>query len=141
MKNRQKNLGLILSLILFACFFAPWSKIANFPGTPDLSGSGFELAINPEIQGTALFVLPILCFVVILTSFVPWNNRWLQVLTGLTPLAVATAGLIYGSNEMSTKMMDLIPVIRPFIDWGVYATLGVGFLLFVNGLIGKKRPS
>lgn len=133
MKSRQKTLGLILSIGLLACFFAPWSKFFGLPG------SGFELARSPKIDGEPLFVLPALCSIVILMSFLSWNNRWLQILTGLTPILAAVAGLFFASKEMEVEISDLLPIIRPFMDWGIYGTLGVGVLLFLNGVIGRKR--
>lgn len=133
MNKRQKTLGIVLSIALLASFFMPWSKFFALPG------SGFDLAISPEIDGTALFVLPGLCVVVILTSFMAWNNRWLQILTGLTPVLAVLCGLIYASREMQVSIGDLLPTIRPFIDWGVYAAIIVGVILFLNGLIGRKH--
>lgn len=132
-RTRQNILGLILSGLLLACFFAPWSKFFALPG------SGFALALSPKIEGGALFIFPVLCLIVMVTSLLRWNNRWLQVLTGLTPILAVTGGLVYAARDMEVSLGDLLPTIRPFIAWGVYVTLIIGCLLLLNGLFSGRR--
>lgn len=132
MKNR---LGLIFALVLLGSFFAPWSKFFALPG------SGFHLALDPKIEGMVLFVLPVLCLIVIATSvMMKFNNWWLQAITGLVPIVGSIVGLFIAADKMDITVGDLLPNVPPFLDWGLYLTLASGCLLFISGLMARKRP-
>lgn len=130
----QRLIGFTLAMILLASFFLPWSKFVMIPG------SGYELALHPQLDFEPLFILPILCGILICSfAFKKYNNSALMILTGLAPVIGTLAGLIYGSQRLNVSIAELWPNVSPFIDWGVYVTLVTGALLFFCGFLGWKR--
>jgi len=101
-----------------------------------MQGSGLDLALEPRIDAGALFILPVLCVILILSFlFKKFNNGWLQILTGLTPILGAIGGLFHVSQRLNAPISEVWPVARPFLDWGVYAAIFTGLFLIISGFV------
>jgi len=132
MKNR---LDTIFAALLFGCFFLPWSKFFA------LQGSGFDLAVHPELDAAALFVIPALALLVIATGLLgKFNTRWLQVFVGLVPVLGLIGGILHFSHQTGASPGDAFATLKTFIGWGVYASIGAGLLLSLNGFFQKPKP-
>lgn len=129
----KRFFDITLAAILLGSFFAPWSKFFA------LKGSGLTLATHPQIQGAALFTLPAVSAIFLVSRmFSKGKKRAFQMLTGLLPMLGFFGGLVYISQKTNSGLMDAFSNVQPFLDWGVYLALAAGLILFFSALFKSR---
>ncbi len=131
----KRYMDIFLGLVLLGSFFTPWSKFFG------LKGSGLELATSPQIQGGALFVIPAVSALFLISRLMSKGHlRGLQMLTGLLPLIGFIGGLVFIGQKTNSSPFDAFSNVKAFLDWGVYLALSSGLALFISAMF-KPRGS
>lgn len=131
----MRKFEIIAAAMLFGSFFTPWSKLFA------AKGSGFQLARNPEIQGSGLFVIPVLALIILLCLMAGKRIRWVQFLVGLVPLLSLVGSIIYLGKQGGSDPISVFSNIKPFIDWGVYFAIACGLVLSLLALFGREKKN
>lgn len=116
--QRLLKIEVILAVILFAAFFLPW---IDLPFSSD-AGSAFEIAVNLGGKALLLFSIPLAAITILVLAIYDASTKIATIVAGLIPFAFFIRTYIKAGERMFND-----------IEFGVYITLAVGFLLFLVG--------
>lgn len=151
-----RPLVLFCAALMLGSFFLPW--IALPPGPSIVPWDGFKGLDSTQIQdllsnlppeGMAFFGSFALAAILLLFGLMGASPRVIVFLTGALPVGLVAWGIYTVMNQgnamgipvSSGDIMQAVKELSGLIDFGAWAWIGSGGLLFLIGLFGSGKAS